>query len=142
MTVSPVSTTTYDSAIDLLVRANLPVQDISGHTELFELKAETEIIGTIGLEHDGTVGLLRSLSVQEGSRGKGYGEQLVNFLEETAKAKGIEVMYLLTTTAAAFFSKRGYQTISRTEVPLFVQQTTEFSSVCPSTATIMKKQLV
>ncbi|HEU4903067.1 MAG TPA: arsenic resistance N-acetyltransferase ArsN2 [Flavisolibacter sp.] len=142
MTLSPVSTTTYENVLDLLVRANLPVQDIGEHTELFELKADSELIGTIGLEHNGTVGLLRSLGVQEGSRGKGYGEQLVNFLEETAKERGIETLYLLTTTAAAFFSKRGYQVIGREAVPLFVQQTTEFSSVCPSSATIMKKQLV
>ncbi|WP_121353352.1 arsenic resistance N-acetyltransferase ArsN2 [Flavisolibacter nicotianae] len=142
MTVSPVSTTTYENAIDLLARANLPVQDIGEHTELFELKTDAEIIGTIGLEHNGTVGLLRSLSVEEGSRGKGYGEQLVGFLEETAKARGIETLYLLTTTAAAFFSKRGYLVIGREEVPPFVKQTTEFSSVCPSTATLMRKQLV
>lgn len=142
MTVSPVSTAAYERAIDLLAKANLPVQDIGPHTELFELRIKDELIGTIGLEQDGAVGLLRSLSVDERQRGKGYGEQLVGFLEETAKARGIQTLYLLTTTAAAFFSKRGYQTISRAEVPQAMQQTSEFASVCPASATIMKKELL
>jgi amino-acid N-acetyltransferase len=141
MTVSPVSPAMQQTAIDLLVKANLPVSDINEQTELFELKTETRTIGTIGLEHDGSVGLLRSLSVEESSRGKGHGEQLVQFLEERAKERGINTLYLLTTTAARFFSKRGYQTISREEVPLFIRQTSEFSAVCPASSTVMKKEL-
>ena len=142
MTVLPLSAAAYENAIDLLAKANLPVQDIGPHTELFELRTDDKLIGTIGLEQDGAVGLLRSLSVAEGQRGKGYGEQLVQFLEETAKERGIETLYLLTTTVASFFSKRGYQTISRVEVPQVIQQTSEFASMCPASATVMKKELL
>lgn len=141
MSVFPLAKSAYGSAIDLLAEANLPVEDINEQTELFELKQGDETIGTIGLEHDGNSGLLRSLSVKEASRGKGHGEELVSFLERTAAEKGIRALYLLTTTAAAFFSKRGYVVIGREEVPLFVQQSSEFASVCPASATIMKKEL-
>lgn len=141
MTVSPVLKENRRTVIELLAKANLPVEDIQEHTELFVLKNEAETIGTIGLEHDGTVGLLRSLSVEQGKRGRGYGEQLVLFLEEKAKEKGIRSLYLLTTTAAHFFSKRGYLTVSRSEVPLFIQQTSEFRLTCPASATVMKKDL-
>lgn len=141
MTVSPVSKANRSTALELLAKANLPVEDIQEHTELFELKDEEETIGTIGLEHDGTVGLVRSLSVEEGKRGRGCGEQLVNFLEEKAKQKGLKSLYLLTTTAAPFFSKRGYLVIGRSEVPPFIQQTSEFRSTCPASATVMKKDL-
>jgi len=141
MSISLVSKATQDTAISLLQKASLPVEDIGDRTELYALTIEGEIIGTIGLEHNGTFGLLRSLSVQEAKRGRGCGETLVLFLEEKAKEKGIQTLFLLTTTAASFFTKHGYQTISRSELPFFIQQTSEFRSTCPASATVMKKDL-
>ena len=141
MTIAPVSKSSYGTAIDLLAKASLPVEDLKEQTEIFVLTNGKETIGTVGLEHDGTVGLLRSLSVEENQRGSGNGEQLVRFLESTAKQKGIQTLFLLTTTAAAFFAKHGYQIISRSELPLFIQQTSEFRSTCPASATVMKKEL-
>jgi amino-acid N-acetyltransferase len=108
---------------------------------LFAAQIDNEVAGTIGWQTDGASGLLRSLSVKETIRGKGYGEALVNFLEAHAKQKGVRSLYLLTTTAAPFFSKRGYKTIARTKTPVFIQQTSEFTSLCPASATMMKKEL-
>ncbi len=125
----------------LIKRSELPIEDINGKVELFALKVNDDILGTIGIEHDNNSALLRSLSIEEKQRGKGYGEKLVNFLEQTAEEKGIQVIYLLTTTAESFFAKRGYSVIGRNEVPPFIKQTTEFSSICPSSAIVMKKQL-
>ena len=141
MSISRIAKATQGAAIGLLQKASLPVEDIGARTELYELTTDEGIVGTIGLEHDGTVGLLRSLSVAEDKRAQGYGEQLVRFLEVTAKQKGVQTLFLLTTTAASFFLKHGYQTVSRSEVPLFIQQTSEFRSTCPASATVMKKKL-
>jgi amino-acid N-acetyltransferase len=128
--------------LNLLSKANLPVKDINENIEFFELKEDGQTIGTIGLEHDGMVGLLRSLSVDEAVRDKGHGEQLVQFLEKAAKEKGIKTLYLLTTTAAPFFAKRGYQVVQRSEVPAFIRSTSEFASVCHASATLMKKDFL
>ena len=141
MTIIPVVEQSKSDVLFLLQKANLPVANIDSKVELFQLREGDRVIGTIGLESDGACGLLRSLSVAEAQRGKGYGEQLVHFIESTAKGRGLQTMYLLTTTAASFFAKKGYEIIPRSEVPLFIQQTSEFSSVCPSSATIMKKHL-
>ncbi|HYO21724.1 MAG TPA: arsenic resistance N-acetyltransferase ArsN2 [Flavisolibacter sp.] len=140
-TISPASKEEQQIALQLLQTANLPVEDINKNVLLYLLKEDGSSIGTIGMEHDGRTALLRSLSVEPSKRGKGYGEELVAFLEATAREKGILAIYLLTTTATRFFLKRGYAIINRSEAPAFIQQTSEFVSICPSSATVMKKEL-
>jgi amino-acid N-acetyltransferase len=140
-TISPVSKNTYQTAIELLQKVNLPIKDINDHISFYTLTENEEIIGTVGVEYGDKHALLRSLSVAESRRGKGYGDQLVNFIENQAKEKGVDTMFLLTTTASDFFARKGYSITTRLEVPLFIQETSEFSSVCPASATIMKKEL-
>ena len=53
----------------------------------------------------------------------------------------ISALYLLTTTAAGFFPKFGFERIDRCDVPRSVQMSVEFTSACPSSATVMRKYL-
>lgn len=140
-TILPASKEEQQTVLQLLQATNLPVEDINENVLLYTLKEEGKIIGTIGMEHDGATALLRSLSIAQTKRKKGHGERLVAFLEAAAKEKGIGAIYLLTTTAAQFFANRGYVTVNRSEAPAFIRQTPEFSSICPSSATVMKKEL-
>ena len=142
MTIVPVSSAHFSIAVDQLKKNNLPTEDISETTKLFVLMHDNKISGTIAIEHSGTEGLLRSLSVTEEQRNNGLGIQLVNFIENYAQQNGIQYLYLLTTTAENFFIKRAYEVVARNEVPEFIQKTSEFSSVCPSSAIVMKKILV
>jgi len=48
-------------------------------------------------------------------------------------------MYLLTTTAEAFFELLGFRRIERHAAPPEIQRSAEFSSLCPSSATVMAK---
>jgi amino-acid N-acetyltransferase len=141
MRIVPASPAAFESAIRLLQQNTLPVDDISSGTQLFVMEEDGEVIGTIAVEYDFSNALLRSLSVDGNRRQAGIGQQLVSFIENYVKQQGVETIYLLTTTAADFFSKRGYQKIERSDVPSFIQQTSEFGSVCPSSATVMKKTL-
>ncbi len=43
-------------------------------------------------------------------------------------------IYGLTTTAEAFFVKRGYERVDRTEMPEAIRDTAEFRELCPETA--------
>jgi hypothetical protein len=52
--------------------------------------------------------LLRSLVVDPRARTTGIGSQLVAHAEAYARARGMPSIYLLTTTAEAFFAARGY----------------------------------
>jgi len=50
-------------------------------------------------------------------------------------------VYLLTTTAEQFFTRHGFCTVSRADVPTSVQQSIEFQAACPATATCMARPL-
>lgn len=128
-------------AINLLQQQHLPVSDIDEDKVLYLLKADERTIGTVGLEIFEDCALLRSVSIIKEEQGKGYGNFLNTAIENYAADSGISCLYLLTTTAKDFFSKHGYCVISREEAPLCVQQTAEFTSLCPSSAVVMKKKI-
>lgn len=124
----------------LLTLANLPVNDIGENVELFALETNEQIIATAGLEINGLIGLLRSVSVLDSQKGKGYGLLIVQKLEKYAENQGIKELYLLTTTAKEFFEKKcNYEVIERTNAPTEIQSSQQFASVCPSSAVVMKK---
>lgn len=142
MTIHPVTPEDYKKVLRLLQLNNLPVDDITEHTRLFTFYEESKLIGVVGIELAGQDGLLRSLCVDAEQRTSGIGRKLVEFIENYAKEQGVKNLYLLTTTAAPFFTHRSYQTIDRSVVPAAIRQTSEFTSICPASATVMKKRLV
>jgi amino-acid N-acetyltransferase len=142
MNIQAISENQYSEIIDLLNRNNLPVSDISAETKLFALIDNNAIIGSIGLEVVNKYALLRSLCVDEKHRNKGAAILLVNFIEDYARELNLKSIYLLTTTAEHFFSNREYKIVERESVPEPISQTSEFKSVCPASATIMKKDLI
>jgi amino-acid N-acetyltransferase len=141
MKIIPVSPTDFSTAIDLLKKSSLPTEDITAGTQLFVMEDGETILGTVAAEYDYNNALLRSLSVQENKRKSGLGVELVRFIENYVQQQGVEAVYLLTTTAATFFLNRGYEIIDREEVPDFIKQTSEYCTVCPSSATVMRKRL-
>ena len=141
MEIYPVTQNDFSKAIELLKKNNLPTQDITGTTKLFVMLDGNDVIGVIGLEAHDHDGLLRSLCVSESKRNSGLGAELVQFMESYAPTQNIHCLFLLTTTAADFFNKRGYEEINRAKVPLPIQESTEFTTVCPSSAIVMRKRL-
>jgi amino-acid N-acetyltransferase len=65
----------------------------------------------------------------------------VSQAELHAKSQGAREIYLLTTTAERFFERLGYTRVPREAAPLAIQQTQEFSALCPSSSAFMVKQL-
>jgi len=131
-------------AIKTLLRSShLHCEDLTQehlHDFLVARDAE-EIIGVVGLEAYEENGLLRSLAVKTSHRGHGMGRELVRHLEHHAGNRGVDRLYLLTTTADHFFAHLGYIRIDRETVPPPIQQTTEFTDICPSDAVCMTKAL-
>jgi amino-acid N-acetyltransferase len=128
--------------IALLMAEKLPVDDLPASlNNFFVALEENKVVGAIGLEKYENCGLLRSMAVSPAFRNKGLASALVQQLESHAAALGIKCMYLLTETAPGFFEKKGYEKISRHELPGALQASSEFSHVCPVSATVMKKLL-
>jgi amino-acid N-acetyltransferase len=126
----------------LVEESGLPVSGVGLGVGRFDVAEETgRIVGTIGLERYGRVGLLRSAAVAADFRGRGVGQLLVEHAMESAGADGIERLYLLTTTAAPYFSRLGFIRIPRSTVPPEIRESDEFAALCPETATVMMKEL-
>ncbi len=132
----------------LLSSADLPTADLEGvptpgdeGRALYVVRADGDRVGCIGIERYGDAGLLRSAAIQARHRGNGYGRAAVRALEAAARDVGVEVLYLLTTTAAPFFADLGYAEIDREAVPEQVRSSTEFTDICPETAVPMCREL-
>ena len=127
----------------LLSESGLPVSDISqAHCPLFfGIQSDFCLNAVIGLELFGSVGLIRSLAVSKACRGQRFGHQLVDFAEHYAAERGVETLFLLTTTAAVFFQQLGYEQVARSDVPQDISTTSQFSSLCPASSVVLSKSI-
>ncbi|MFC2077907.1 arsenic resistance N-acetyltransferase ArsN2 [Candidatus Bipolaricaulota bacterium] len=127
----------------LLDEGGLPHADITAsHLDLF-LGAMLDgiLVGVIGLEIFGRVGLARSLAVSRSQRGHGIASSLLAEVETLARRRGVEKLYGLTETIAEILRRRGYRHIDRNEAPPAIRGTSEFQTLCPSSAVLMAKDL-
>ena len=128
--------------IDLLKKNNLPTEDISPGQQVFWIvKDADKVIGVVSRERYGEFGLLRSMVTDKEHRNKGIAELLVNELFAYSKKEKLKEIYLLTETAEKYFEKKSFRRVSRDEVPKPLRASKEFSHLCPSTATVMKKEI-
>lgn len=125
----------------LLDASGLPRLDERAEAAVLVATVDGEVIGAGGVERYGSVGLLRSVVVANGHRGRGHGTTLCDRLEARSRERGVATLYLLTTTAPAFFADRGYVESDRADAPPAIQETTEFDDRCPTSATCMRKSL-
>jgi amino-acid N-acetyltransferase len=127
---------------DLLKSADLPFEDIQDGIGHFLLaKDDKHLIGCVGLEICGHDALLRSLAVSKSARNQGLGKALLLEILEYASRLNLRNIYLFTKTKESFFSKHGFLNANRNEAPLAIQATSQYSSVCPSSAIFMSKEL-
>jgi amino-acid N-acetyltransferase len=131
------------SAITALLRgADLPHEDFADYLAHFlVVRRGSEIVGGIGYELHGADALLRSLVVAPSLRGEGIGGRLVDQLTAAARRNGVTRFYLLTTTAEAFFARKGFQKLDRRSAPSAIAGTKEFNSLCPVSAVCLTRSL-
>ena len=128
--------------LSLLQENSLPFQDIDMEKNLFWcIKSQDQIIGGVGLELYSPVGLLRSLVVQDNFRNQGVAAKLWAEVLNHARKHQLHSLFLLTTTADRYFLKQGWKQIEKNTAPKSIQQSTEFSSVCPDSAICMKYEI-
>jgi len=128
---------------ELLALAHLPGEDLteSALEHFLVCRDGDSLVAVVGLEpRDGTA-LLRSLVVRRDLLGRGIGAQLIAAAETRARELQVSDLYLLTTTAAEYFDKRGYRRLDRDCAPVAIRATSQFSALCPATATLMVKAL-
>jgi amino-acid N-acetyltransferase len=127
----------------LLERHHLPLDGVDDLAETMIVARDgTRVIGAAALELYADGALLRSVVVESTRQGQRVGYRLTEAALQMAESRGAHNVFLLTTTAEGFFPKFGFEYISRADVPASVLASIEFQSACPSSAAVMRKQLV
>jgi amino-acid N-acetyltransferase len=128
--------------LSLLGRAELPTAGVAeALPDFIVAESEAKMVGVVGLELYAESALLRSAAVEESWRGSGVGKVLVDRALDLARERGIEDVYLLTTTAEDYFPKFGFVCVGRDSVRGEVRSSVEFQDACPASATVMRKRL-
>ncbi len=122
----------------LLTESALPLGGVAEALDTFTVAVDgAEIVGVAGLELCRGNALLRSVAIAPQWRSRGLGRTLVTHVIADAESRGLNALYLLTTTADQYFPSFGFHRISRDQVPQDVRETEEFRSACPASATVM-----
>ena len=123
----------------LLSSNQLCFNDIGEHgVHLFGVNLRDEHVGFFGYELFDNLALFRSMVVVPEARNKGYGTLIWQQANKKLVAEGVKEVYLLTSTAAPFFSKQGFTEVPRASAPEAISATTEFKEFCPVDSIFMK----
>ncbi len=128
-------------ALALLASAQLPEHDVAERWGHYFVVREDDgrVVGVAGLEVHGEHGLLRSVAVDVDYRGQGIAASLVEAALERARVVPLRAVFLLTTTARAYFARHGFAECAREDAPAAVRESWEFRTGCPNTAVLMKR---
>jgi len=125
----------------LLAASDLPTDDIDDASiSLVGAFDDDALIGVVGLQACGGVGLLRSLAVAPGHRDRGIARALCERVFEMAGERAMESLWLLTTSAKDYFTRRGFEAVPRDEAPEAIRTTAQFTALCPSSAHVMRRR--
>ena len=142
-TLRPATPADEPAVAALLTASALPLDGVHDAISSFVVAEDAgSIVGVAGIETCGTTGehaLLRSVAVAPAWRNRKLGRALVTRVIAEAEARGAKALYLLTTTADAYFPSFGFRKTARDEVPEDVRATAEFKSACPASATVMTR---
>jgi amino-acid N-acetyltransferase len=131
-----------DLVVSLLNKADLLTGDLPEGLPTFLLAKEgNELVGVAGLELFGSVGLLRSVAVSPAYQGQGIAGRMVEQLLASADEQDLQAVYLITVNADHYFDRYGFTAVDRQQVPEAIQQTSQFSGLCPSSAVAMKRNI-
>jgi amino-acid N-acetyltransferase len=108
ITITKAAPADLTAVLAVLNAADLPHEGVKEHLDNFLIaRADTgRIVGCIGLECYGELGLLRSAAVLLAYQKAGIGSRLTQALLELAAQKGIREIVLLTTTAKEYFQTK------------------------------------
>ncbi|CAO3435649.1 Arsenate reductase (EC 1.20.4.1) glutaredoxin-coupled, glutaredoxin-like family [Azospirillum doebereinerae] len=140
--VTPLADAERPALASLLAANGLPTDDLGEPGRRFWRVADAQgTLGYGGLELHGADALLRSVVVPAERRGAGGGRAVVAALRAQAVTLGVERLWLLTTGAAGFFERLGFQRVERASAPPAIQSSAQFAGLCPGSAVCLRADL-
>ncbi len=130
VSITPAMPGDVRAILDLVEAVHLPPEGIAEAMEYFWVaRVGEDIVGTVGLEVYDNMALLRSLGVTPACQHTGLGRALTETALSYLTTRQFRAVYLLTTTAEAFFARHGFCLVARDAVPAGVQQSVELQGV-------------
>jgi amino-acid N-acetyltransferase len=128
--------------IQLLRLNKLPYSDLPEKlNHFFVLEENNTLIACGGIEIYEKAGLIRSMAVNPASQNQGLGTSIYQYLLKHAMDNQLQSLYLLTETAEGYFLNKGFKKINRADAPKELDQSSQFSTVCPASAAFMMKYI-
>jgi amino-acid N-acetyltransferase len=127
--------------VALLEAVRLPLAGFEDAQETIVARRAGRVVGSAALEFYADGALLRSVAVDESLRRSGVGQRLVEAALERARQLGVPTVYLLTVAWERYYAKFGFVRIDRGAVPDSVKASVEFTSACPASAIVMRRDL-
>jgi N-acetylglutamate synthase-like GNAT family acetyltransferase len=140
ITITPASPALLENILALLQMVNLPSEGVAEYLESFLVakNGAGHVIGCVGLERHGQIGLLRSAAVHPDYQRHKIGTRLVFSLLNQATQSGLTEIVLLTSTAQNFFAKTfGFQPAKRWRYSKRLAQSPEWNLPRCSSAVLM-----
>ncbi|MGE0549090.1 MAG: arsenic resistance N-acetyltransferase ArsN2 [Kofleriaceae bacterium] len=139
--INPTAPVDMSCVRSLLAASDLPIDDIDDPMiALFGAFVGPSIVGVIGLQACGDLGLLRSLAVAAEHRGRGIARVLCVHVIEQARVRPMTSLWLLTTSARDYFARYAFEAVPRDQAPDAIRATAQFASLCPSSACVMRRR--
>lgn len=139
ITIVPATAADLEPIKELLLASGLPTAGVDEHWKTFIVAREGEkLVACGGAEAYQFAALIRSVAVDPEHRSLGLGRRIVRQLLDRLASRGLREFYILTTTAEAYFRKRGFKTIDRDEVHPQLLSSREFQDACPESAVCMR----
>jgi amino-acid N-acetyltransferase len=102
-----------DSVREVLTAVGLSTLEVLDSGSYYWVACQGSIlVGTCGLEVEGTNGLVRSVAVAANQRTCGIGRALVERCVAFARSQGIDQLYLFSKDTGSYFLKLGWMEVS------------------------------
>jgi len=130
-----------DGVLGLLEAVQLPATGTAEHFDTFLVAKDEQgrLVGAIGLEHYGALGLLRSAAVVPERQRSGIGSKLTRARIDWAKTEGVKELVLFTYSAQRLAARFGFTPASREDYKEQLAKSSQW--VCCASAEFMRLAL-
>src|SRR5687767_13681681 len=144
ITIEKAAPECLNDVLEILSQGNLPHDGVKEHFGGFLIARSGggKILGCVGLERYGEIGLLRSAAILSDYQGQWIGNKLVRELLKRAASAGVTEVVLLTTTARDYFQdKFGFKEAKRSDYEKRLADSPEWNLPRCSSAVFMTLKL-
>ena len=144
VTIEKASPACLDDVLEILSKVNLPHDGVKEHFGGFLIARSGggKILGCVGLERHGGLGLLRSAAVLPEYQGQWIGNKLVREILKRAANEGVTEVVLLTTTTRDYFQRQfGFKEAKRSDYDERLANSPEWKLPRCSSAVFMTLEL-